>query len=72
VFAVPGVAVIGKALRQALKQIECLFDFAQDDRAAGGTHAVSVETGGDPTVEKVANFKFRWVKCADKGFLLFL
>ena len=60
VFATPGVAVVGEALRQALKQIECLFDFAQDDRAAVGTHATAVETGGDLMVEKAGKFKFRW------------
>jgi len=58
VFATPGVAVIGKALRQVFKQIECLFDFAQDDGAAVGTHATTVETGGDLTVEKAGIFKY--------------
>ena len=43
--AVPGIVEIDQAPPQALKQIECLFDFAQDDGAA-------VETSGDLTVQK--------------------
>ena len=64
VFATLGVAVIGKAPRQAVKQIECLFNFAQNDGTA-------VEKFSDLTVEKAGKFKFRWVQCADMDFLLF-
>ena len=55
----PGVAVIGKTWRQAVKHIYCLFDFTQDDRAAVGTHAIALETSGAPMVEKACKFKFR-------------